>query len=81
MSTIKAVIPFKSLFEIGWISSIEEGNPVRKFPLNVNSLPLFKESMYEHLNDFPYPNSIKNLKILGSELNHPGILGAAALCY
>ena len=45
------------------------------------SLPLFKESMYGHLNDFPYPNSIKNLKIVRSELNHPGILGAAALCY
>ena len=45
------------------------------------SLPLFKESMCEHLNDFPYPNSIKNLKIVGSELNHSGILGAAALCY
>ena len=46
-----------------------------------NSLSLFKESMYGHLIDFPYPNSIKNLKIVKSELNHPGILGAAALCY
>ncbi|MDO5522678.1 MAG: ROK family protein [Bacteroidia bacterium] len=46
-----------------------------------NSLPLFKESMYQHLMDFPYPNSIKKLKILKSELDNPGILGAAALCY
>jgi glucokinase len=34
-----------------------------------------------HLSSFPYPNSIKKLQILQSELNHPGILGAAALCY
>lgn len=46
-----------------------------------NSLPLFEESMYEHLIDFPYPNSIKKLKILKSELQNSGILGAAALCY
>lgn len=46
-----------------------------------NSLPLFEESMYGHLVDFPFPNSIKKLKILKSELNNPGILGAAALCY
>ncbi len=46
-----------------------------------NSLPLFEESMYEHLVSFPFPNSIKKLKILKSELNNPGILGAAALCY
>lgn len=46
-----------------------------------NSLPLFEESMYKHLIDFPYPNSIKKLKILKSELNNPGILGAGALCY
>lgn len=45
-----------------------------------NSLPLFEESMYENLADFPYPKSIKNLKILKSELLHSGILGAAALC-
>lgn len=46
-----------------------------------NSLPLFKESVYEHLINFPYPHSIKKLKILKSELNHPGIWGAAALCH
>ena len=45
------------------------------------SLLLFRDSMYEHLSSFPYPNSIKKLQILQSELNHPGILGAAALCY
>ena len=46
-----------------------------------NSLPLFSESMYKNLTDFPYPNSIKKLKILPSELQNPGILGAGALCY
>lgn len=45
-----------------------------------NSLHLFEESMYENLQDFAYPNSIKKLRILKSELNNPGILGAAALC-
>ena len=44
-----------------------------------NSLNLFEKSMYHHLNDFPYPNSIKKLKILQSELNDIGILGAGAL--
>lgn len=46
-----------------------------------NSLNLFQESMYENLKDFAYPNSIRNLKILKSELTNSGILGAAALCY
>lgn len=45
-----------------------------------NSLPLFEKSMYENLADFPYPKSIHNLKIVKSELQHSGILGAAALC-
>lgn len=46
-----------------------------------NSLHLFRESMYGHLTDFPYPNSISKLRILKSELQNPGILGAASLCY
>lgn len=45
------------------------------------SLPLFEQAMYENLSDFPYPNSIRNLHIFKSELQHSGILGAAALCY
>ena len=44
-----------------------------------NSLNLFEKSMYRHLDDFPYPNSIKNLKILQSRLDNIGILGAGAL--
>lgn len=43
------------------------------------SFNLFEKSMYRHLNDFPYPNSIKKLKILQSELDNIGILGAGAL--
>ncbi|HBG40753.1 MAG TPA: sugar kinase [Porphyromonadaceae bacterium] len=46
-----------------------------------NSLHLFKEAMYRNLTDFPFPNSIKKLSILKSELQNIGILGAAALCY
>lgn len=46
-----------------------------------NSFHLFEKEMYNNLVDFPFPNSIKNLKILKSELQSIGILGAAALCY
>lgn len=42
---------------------------------------LFEESMYEGLKDFAYPNSIKRLKIFFSTLEHPGLFGAASLCY
>lgn len=41
---------------------------------------LFEESMYEDLNDFAYPNSIKNLRIYFSTLENPGLFGAASLC-
>lgn len=44
------------------------------------SFNLFKDSMYQHLEDFPYPKSVENLQILTSELDHIGILGAGALC-
>lgn len=44
------------------------------------SFDLFKESMYEELKNFPYPNSVKNIKILTSELQSTGVLGAGALC-
>lgn len=44
------------------------------------SFDLFKESMYEGLQDFPYPNSVKKIKILTSELQNMGVLGAGALC-
>lgn len=44
------------------------------------SFKFFEKSLYEGLIDFPYPNSVKNLKILTSELEHSGVLGAGALC-
>ena len=44
------------------------------------SYNLFKESMCEGLQNFPYPNSVKKLKILTSDLQNTGVLGAAALC-
>lgn len=44
------------------------------------SFELFKEAMYENLNDFPYPKSVEKIQILTSDLHHIGILGAGALC-
>jgi glucokinase len=41
----------------------------------------FKKSMEKVFNNFPYQNSIKNLKIVKSELEHVSVLGAAALYY
>jgi len=42
----------------------------------------FEDAMYETMQqDFAFPNSIKNLKLFFSELEQPGILGAASLCY
>lgn len=42
---------------------------------------LYEETLYEYIQDFGYPNSIKNLRIFFSKLECPGILGAASLCY
>lgn len=42
---------------------------------------LFEESLWESLRDFAYPNSVKRLRILFSEMENPAILGAASLCY
>lgn len=44
------------------------------------SFDLFKDSMYNYLKDFPYPQSIDKIQILTSELDNIGILGAGALC-
>ncbi len=44
------------------------------------SFDLFEKSMYESLKDFPYPNSVKKVKILTSDIKNSGVLGAAALC-
>ncbi|MDD2247253.1 MAG: ROK family protein [Proteiniphilum sp.] len=46
-----------------------------------NSFHLFEKEMVENLKDFPFPNSIRKLKILRSQLQNIGILGASALCY
>lgn len=43
--------------------------------------PLFVDSMRKELRDFPYPNSIKRLRIFFSTLRNPGLFGAASLCY
>jgi len=42
---------------------------------------LFEEALWDDLQDFAFPSSIKNLHLFFSELEHPGILGAASLCY
>lgn len=44
-----------------------------------NAYSFFKKSMNRALEDFAYPNSIRNLKIKPSELEHVAVLGAAAL--
>ncbi|WP_286846717.1 ROK family protein [Proteiniphilum sp. UBA5463] len=44
------------------------------------SYNLFKKSMFENLNDFPYPKSVEKIKIMNSDLSNIGILGAGALC-
>lgn len=44
------------------------------------SFSLFENSIFENLKDFPYPNSVKKIKILASDLQDSGVLGAGALC-
>ncbi len=44
------------------------------------SFDLFERSMFENLNDFPYPKSVENIQIMTSDLKNIGILGAGALC-
>jgi glucokinase len=43
------------------------------------SYKFFKEAMYEELKNFPYQNSLINLKILTSELENSALFGAVAL--
>lgn len=40
----------------------------------------FKESMYNTLNEFPYPKVIQKLRIIKATNSDAGMLGAAALC-
>ncbi len=42
---------------------------------------LYAESLWENLKDFGYPRSLEKLNIFYSELENPGILGAAALTF
>ena len=43
------------------------------------SYPLFQPAVWEVLNDFAYSPTVKKLKIEVSELENPGVFGAAAL--
>ncbi len=45
-----------------------------------NAFSLFKESMYEELKNFPYPEIVDRLVIEATEVEQAGILGAALLC-
>lgn len=44
------------------------------------SFNLFEKSMYENLKDFPYSKSVANIKIITSDLQNIGVMGAGALC-
>ncbi len=41
--------------------------------------PVFNESMYKVLSTFPYPKTVERIRIVVSELENAGILGAATL--
>lgn len=43
--------------------------------------PYFQKSLWERINTFAYPNSLKKFEIKISTLDHSGVLGAAALYY
>lgn len=45
------------------------------------SFDLFEQSMYDNLKDFPYPKSVEKIKILTSDIQIMGVLGACALCF
>lgn len=36
--------------------------------------------MFKNLKDFPYPKTVDKIKILTSDLENIGVLGAGALC-
>lgn len=44
------------------------------------SFDLFKDAIMANLSDFPYPRSIERIKIMRSEQDNSGILGASSLC-
>ena len=41
---------------------------------------LFSEPMWKVVREFPYPKSVENLVLYTTDLDNPGILGAALLC-
>ena len=41
---------------------------------------LYSEPMWKIINEFPYPKSVENLDLYVTDLENPGILGAALLC-
>lgn len=41
---------------------------------------LFNEPMWRVIREFPYPKSVENLNLFATDLDNPGILGAALLC-
>ena len=41
---------------------------------------LYSKSMWQVINEFPYPKSVENLNLYATDLDNPGILGAALLC-
>lgn len=41
---------------------------------------LFQDAMWRTVREFPYPESVKNLKIAPADVENAGILGAALLC-
>ncbi len=44
------------------------------------AFPLYSQPMWRVINEFPYPKSVENLNLYATDLDHPGILGAALLC-
>ena len=44
------------------------------------AFPLYSESMWKVIREFPYPKSVENLDLFTTDLDNPGILGAALLC-
>lgn len=45
------------------------------------SFDFFGDAIRANLADFPYPKSIEKLRILASDSNDSGVLGAASLCF
>ncbi|MCM4160103.1 ROK family protein [Antarcticibacterium flavum] len=46
-----------------------------------NAFPYFINPVNDSLKSFAYQKQLENFKLINSNLHHPGILGAAALCF